>query len=113
MRTMFACLAAVLLSTATAAAQSADGKAVYDKSCASCHGADGKGNAAKEKMFKLEAGATNLGRDAVASQTRDEKKAIIAEGKAKMPGYAKKMTPAEVDAVTDHAMKLIAAIRGK
>jgi mono/diheme cytochrome c family protein len=92
-------------------AWAADGKAVYEKSCAKCHGADGKGDAAKEKAFKLEPGTLNLGRDAVAKQTKAEKRAITAGGKDKMPGYEKKLTAEELDAAMDHVMELIAAIR--
>jgi mono/diheme cytochrome c family protein len=110
---LMTCFALLLLAPASARAQAADGKAIYDKTCASCHGADGKGNAKKEEMFKLEAGKTNLGRDEVASQTRDEKRKLTAEGKGKMPGYEKKMSPAELDAVADYVMQLIATIRKK
>ena len=101
---------ALLLFTATSALAD-DGKAVYDKSCATCHGADGKGNPAKEKALKLEAGKTNLARDEVAKQTRDEKRELTAKGSGKMPAYEKKLAAGEVDAVTDYVMSLIAAAR--
>lgn len=84
----------------------ADGKAVFDKTCASCHGADGKGNAAKEKMLKIAAGTTNLGRAESAALSRDERKKIVVEGKGKMPAYGKKLTPAEIDAAVEHAAAL-------
>lgn len=96
-----------------AIAQSSPGKAIFEKNCASCHGADGKGNEAKAKVLKIDPAILNLGRDEVASQTRDEKKTITSNGKAKMPAYAKKLSPADLDAVTDHTMELIKAIRGK
>jgi mono/diheme cytochrome c family protein len=112
MRTILACIASLMLAATGARAEEA-GKATYDKMCASCHGSDGTGNAKKEAMFKLEPGKLNLGRDEVASQSRDAKKEITAAGKNKMPGYAKKMEPAELDAVMDYTMKLIAAIRKK
>ena len=111
MRMLMACLAVLFFAT-TARAQDA-GKAAYDKACASCHGEDGRGNAKKEAALKLEAGKLNLGRDEVASQTKDEKKEITAKGKAKMPSYEKKLSAAELDAVADYTMQLIAAIRKK
>jgi mono/diheme cytochrome c family protein len=98
---------------AVAMADTAAGKAVYDKTCASCHGPDGRGNASKAKLLKLDPEKLNLGRDEVASQTRDEKKAITSDGTEKMPAYAKKLQPAELDAVLDYTMELIAAIRKK
>jgi mono/diheme cytochrome c family protein len=113
MRMTMAFIAGLLLSAAPAAAQPADGKAVYEKNCASCHGADGKGNAQKEKVLKLEPGSTNLGRDAVAGQSKDEKKTITTDGKGKMPAYGKKLSQPEIDAVSEYTMQLIAAIRGK
>ena len=113
MRMVTACLAFLLLTPAAALAQEAGGKATFEKTCASCHGSDGKGNAKKEAMFKLEAGKLNLGRDEVASQTRDQKRELTAKGKDKMPGYEKKMTAAELDGVIDYTMELIAAIRKK
>jgi cytochrome c553 len=36
------------------AADATAGKAVYDKSCKSCHGPDGAGNPAIAKMFKVD-----------------------------------------------------------
>ncbi len=95
----------------TALAQEA-GKAVFEKNCVTCHAQDGKGNAAKAKVLKIDPALLNLGRDEVAKQTRDEKKAITEKGKAKMPKYGQKLTPAELDGVTDYTMKLIATIRG-
>lgn len=112
MRILITALALLLFSASSARADDA-GKAVFDKSCATCHGADGKGNPAKETAMKLEAGKTNLGRDEVAKQTRDEKRGLIAKGSGKMPGYEKKLAAAELDAVADYTMKLVAAIRGK
>jgi mono/diheme cytochrome c family protein len=112
MRTVMTCLALLLFAPLDARA-AADGKAVFEARCASCHGADGKGVAAKEAALKLEAGKLNLGRDEVASQTRDEKKELTTRGKGKMPGYEKKLSAEELDGVADYTMKLIAAIRGK
>jgi mono/diheme cytochrome c family protein len=96
-----------------AGAQDAPGKPVYEKHCASCHGADGKGVEKKAKVLKIDVATLNLGRDEVANQSRDEKKKITLEGKGKMPSYEKKLAAGEVDPVMDYTMTLIQGIRGK
>jgi cytochrome c6 len=103
-------LAAVLSIPALAFA---DGKATYDKSCASCHGADGTGNASRAKMLKIDAATLNLGRPESAKLTRDELKEVVVTGKGKMPAYGKKLKAEEIDPVLDHALSLAKAIRGK
>lgn len=108
---LFVSLCAVL--PAAALAEDPAGKATFDKTCASCHGADGRGSPAKAKLLKVEPDDLNLGRDAVANQTRDEKRALTASGKGKMPSYEKKLGAPELDAVIDYTMGLIATIRGK
>ena len=69
--------------SAVLAAGADGGKAVYDKSCAGCHGPDGKGN---EKMAKL-LGAKGL--NIVGSETKkksdEQLLKVIAEGAGKMP----------------------------
>jgi cytochrome c6 len=82
------------------------GKAVYDKQCASCHGADGKGNAKRATMLKIDAAKLDLTRAEAAGMTADQKKTVLVEGKGKMPAYGKKLKPEEVDAVLNHAMAL-------
>ena len=49
----------------------ADGKATFDKMCASCHGADGKGNPDKAKVLKIDAALLNLGRPETKDTSRD------------------------------------------
>lgn len=68
------------------------GKALYEKSCAGCHGADGKGN---EKMAKLP--GFDKGLNIVGAETKkksdEQLLKIIAEGAGKMP--ASKLTKEE------------------
>jgi mono/diheme cytochrome c family protein len=95
-----------------AAGLAADGKATYDKMCASCHGADGKGNAEKAKVLKVDAALLNLGRPEGKDLDRDKLKQILVDGKGKMPPYGKKLKPDEVDPVLDYSLGLAKAIRG-
>jgi len=103
----------VILSLPAAAVADDAGKAPYDKMCASCHGPDGKGNADKAKALKIDANLLNLGRPEGKDIPRDKLKEVLLNGKEKMPGYAKKLKPAEVDPVLDYAIGLAKAIRGE
>jgi len=94
-----------------AAATPREPKAIYDKLCKSCHGADGKGVAAKAATLKIEPVLLNLGREGTEKITRDELKAIVLEGKDKMPAYKTKVTPEEVDALVELAETLAASAR--
>lgn len=65
------------------AADANAGKALFEKSCAGCHGADGKGN---EKMAKVlgDKGLNIVGPD-VAKKSDEQLLKAIAEGAGKMP----------------------------
>ncbi len=69
-----------------AAADTAAGKAVYDKSCKSCHGPDGAGNPAVAKMMKVEMKA--LGSKEVQAKSDDVLKAVVTQGAGKMKPIA-------------------------
>ena len=72
-----------VLSTASFAADSAAGKATYDKSCKSCHGADGAGNPAIAKMMKVDL------KDLKAPDIKaDDIEKAITQGKGKMKPIA-------------------------
>ena len=65
------------------AADSNAGKAIFEKSCVSCHGKDGKGNPAMAKVLG-EKGLDLTSKDA--KQKSDEQLLkVIAEGAGKMP----------------------------
>lgn len=73
------------------AADAASGKAAYEKSCAGCHGADGKGNPAMAKVLG-EKGLNIVGKETMQKSDAQLLK-IIAEGSGKMP--ASKLTKDE------------------
>ena len=68
---------AVASATAGLAADAAAGKAVYERACKSCHGADGTGNPNVAKAMKVEF------KDIRQTSDADVKKAV-AEGTGKM-----------------------------
>ena len=69
--------------TAPVHAEDVAGKALYEKSCVGCHGADGKGN---EKMTKI-LGVKDLGivGKETAKKSDDQLLKVLAEGAGKMP----------------------------
>lgn len=84
-------LAWICLMSGPANAQGA-GERVYKAKCASCHGADGKGDTPAGKATK----ARDFCSDEVAKETDEEWTAIIVKGKNKMPSYDKKVTDADI-----------------
>jgi mono/diheme cytochrome c family protein len=63
-----------------------EGKDVYDKSCKTCHAADGKGNPGIAKMMKVEMRA--LGSKEVQATSDADLKKIVTTGKGKMKPVA-------------------------
>ena len=85
-----------------AMAADAPGKAAYDKSCAGCHGPDGKGN---EKMVTI-LGVKTLsivGKDTT-KKSDEQLLKVIAEGAGKMP--ASKLTKEEQKQVLGYSRTL-------
>ena len=83
-------------------ADASAGKAVFEKSCAGCHGVDGKGNPAMAKV---------LGEKGLKLTTPEAKKMsdeqmakVIAEGAGKMP--ASKLSKDEQKQALDYARSL-------
>jgi cytochrome c oxidase subunit 2 len=82
----------------------AGGKAAYEKACASCHGPDGKGNAAMTKAFGEK--ALNIATKEVAAKKDDELVKVIVEGKGKMPAAGKSLSKADQKAVVEYTRSL-------
>jgi len=102
---MIAAIITLLLCTGltqAAVAADASGKALYEKSCAGCHGPDGKGN---EKMTAI-LGVKDLGivSKETAKKSDEQLSKVIAEGAGKMP--ASKLTKDEQKQVLSYSRSL-------
>jgi mono/diheme cytochrome c family protein len=65
------------------AADATAGKAVFEKSCAGCHGAEGKGNPAMAKVLGEK--GLNIATKDTAKKSDEQLLKVIAEGSGKMP----------------------------
>lgn len=88
----------ILVMTLAPVAFAADGAAIYKAKCASCHGADGKGQSPMGKKMNLR----DLGSPEVQKQTDKELYDWTAVGKGKMPGYKDKLSDEEIKALVAH-----------
>jgi mono/diheme cytochrome c family protein len=88
-------LAAVLLGAPLSSGWGADGKALYEKSCKTCHGASGEGNAKIAAMLKVE--IRHLGSPEVQAKSDAELKKAIVAGVGKMKPV--KMSGSDADSV--------------
>jgi quinoprotein glucose dehydrogenase len=70
------------------------GKTAYDRACAACHAVNGAGGV----------GPRITGRSDLANITR-----VIAQGQGEMPSLANSLTPAEIDAIGKHVVKVLGA----
>ncbi|HMF90994.1 MAG TPA: cytochrome c [Candidatus Angelobacter sp.] len=82
-----AVISALLALGATGAVAQDDAAALYKAKCQVCHGPDGKGTAAGQKL-----GVKDLHSPEVAKMTDAQLLEITKKGKEKMPGYDKKLT---------------------
>lgn len=88
----------ILILTLAPMAFAADGAAVYKAKCATCHGADGKGQSPMGKKMNLR----DLGSPEVQKQTDQQLYDWTAVGKGKMPAYKDKLTNDEIKALVVH-----------
>ena len=104
LRTGAVVIAALAWPVSQALAADADaGKKIYEKNCAGCHGADGKGNPAVAKTLG-EKGLNIVGKETTEKSDEVLLK-IIAEGAGKMPP-SKKLTKDEQKAVLQYSRSL-------
>jgi mono/diheme cytochrome c family protein len=93
----------MLLGSAVFAADEA-GQKVYQRDCQSCHGRDGTGNPQLEKTLKVTIPPITAA--ALAQKNDTEVLHVIAEGKGKMPGFAKKLSAEEQRQVLNYMKTL-------
>ena len=91
-----------VLSSAALGADAGAGKALFEKSCVGCHGADGKGNPGMAKVIG-EKGLNIVGKDTT-TKSDDQLLKVIAEGAGKMP--ASKLTKDEQKQALGYARSL-------
>jgi cytochrome c6 len=94
------CAVAFAFSTWTFAADS--GAELYKAKCASCHGAEGKGDTAMGKAMKVK----DLASDEVQKQSDADVATIIEKGKKPMPGYEGKLTKDQINDVVKYLRTL-------
>jgi cytochrome c6 len=98
MKAIISMLALVLLLAAAVPAVAADDTAaLYKSKCQVCHGADGKGTAAGQKM-----GAKDFQSPEVAKQSDAELIKVTKDGKGKMPKYDGKLTDDQIKALVKY-----------
>ncbi len=78
--------------TGSTPAQRAEG--IFNSQCALCHGRRGDQQLSGAKLLN------------VSTLSREEMVAVVSNGRGAMMAYKNMLTPAEIDAVVDHAMGL-------
>lgn len=71
---------------------------LYGTHCASCHGGDGRANTPKGR----DTDADDLTTSKVQNMSAAKMTRIIKNGKGDMPGFAKKLTAAQITAIIRH-----------
>jgi mono/diheme cytochrome c family protein len=79
-----------------------DTASLYKTKCATCHGADGKGDTPVGKKL----GLRDFSSPEVQKMSDAELTTIIADGKGKMPGYKKSLKPEQIKDLTTFVREL-------
>jgi mono/diheme cytochrome c family protein len=98
------CLVVFAASSYGWSAEAKPGKATYDKLCASCHGADGKGNPAMAKAMGEK--GLNIVSKEVQAKKDDQLLKVIVEGEGKMPASGKNLSKQEQKDVLSYTRSL-------
>ncbi|HLK52354.1 MAG TPA: cytochrome c [Candidatus Angelobacter sp.] len=91
----------MLLAAAIPAVAADDAAALYKSKCQVCHGADGKGTGAGQKM-----GARDFHSPEVAKQSDADMVKITKEGKNKMPKFEGKLTDDQIKGLITYIRSL-------
>jgi len=94
-------------------ARAADGAAVWEKNCASCHGKEAKGDTKAGQLLKVR---DLTAADVRSTLNRDKVKQTIEQGvndkdtgKVRMKSYKDKFSAEELDALVTHVLSLVGA----
>lgn len=101
MKAMISTMALGILLAAAIPAAADDAAALYKSKCQVCHGADGKGTAAGQKM-----GAKDFQSPEVVKQSDADLAKITKEGKGKMPKYDGKLTDDQIKGLIKYIRSL-------
>ena len=96
------CALAVVVVLCAPAEADEKSTALYKQKCATCHGADGKGETATGKAMK----ARSFADPEVVKMTDDDLAGPIEKGKGKMPAYGKSLKPDEIKAMVAYVRSL-------
>ena len=102
-------LGAVLITAGIARA--ADGAALWEKNCVSCHGKDGKGDTKAGKLTKVTDLTTAKLTREQAHQTIEQGVTDKETGKTRMKGYKDKFSAEEIEALSAHVLTLSGAAK--
>jgi len=101
MKTLFSLLVLLGLAMIARPAMADDAEALYKSKCQMCHGADGKGSPAGQKL-----GVRDFHSPEVAKESDAELFKITKEGKGKMPKQEGKLTDDQIKELISYIRKL-------
>jgi mono/diheme cytochrome c family protein len=81
----------------------AGGKADFNAYCTTCHGGNARTNAKRAGMLKIDANKLYLKKSTMNSA---EMVTIIEKGKGRMPGFANKLTRAQIIDIVNYVMSM-------
>ncbi len=79
---------------------------MYEGSCKTCHGLDGKGNQKVADMLKVDLSKLDLTDDETTKKKDAELANAIFNGAGKMKGYRNKFSDPDVNAIVSHIRSL-------
>jgi mono/diheme cytochrome c family protein len=91
MKALIGTMAFAMVMALAVTAQAQDAAALYKSKCQICHGPDGAGSVAGNKL-----GVKNLQSPEVQKQSDEELFEVAKKGKNKMPAYDKKLTDDQI-----------------
>ena len=102
MRFITAAAVITLLPLSLFAAEKAEQKALFDKNCATCHGADGAGQTPAGKAMKVK----DLRGADVQKESTETLIKTVTDGKGKMPAFRSKLNREQIQDVVQYVKSL-------